>query len=596
MQPAGIENVLAGPARAAEIGSRATSILLVLFLASSMVGLSGRLLTAYDEARYAEIARGMLESGDWVTPRLSGIEHWHKPPLTYWTIAASFAVLGLNEFAARLPSALAAMASVVALYGLGRMLYGRRAGVLGAIVLASSLLFNVMGRLATPDMLLTCFTCWAVHFMVRAALHGDRRGSCAVLRGLFLGLGFMTKGPLIFIFVVVPALVFVAVTQRWKMLRAMKPWLSAATMCVVALPWFVVVCIQNAGLLNYLVKFQTFERVASDIHGRSGSLLYYVRVLLYGFFPWVLFLPYAIARGTSLWVRSLDEAKARGLFLLVLALVPFVFFSLSRSKGLAYLVPALPAAALLVGRLLDEAMFARDAWAQSFRVNVWVALVGMLLFAGWAVLLRRANAKLAMLDGHVMLLGTLLVCGALVTGIGLQRRRPWALVAGLAAPVWLAMVILFQTMPDMSGTISWEAEGKFFAEAIAARRSEGNRLVFYKNTSHSTSFYLRERPIFVACNVDLRFMGPAEYEGWVLDGNEGAAVLKKLFDKVGAAQQRFFCMTQKSHYESLLKNLNAPEVFCLATHYKFVLFSNRPDKPAQASVGGGATTMEESPE
>ena len=558
-----------------------------------MVGLSGRLLTAHDEARYSEIAREMLESGDWVTPRLSGIEHWHKPPLTYWTIAASFAVFGLNEFAARLPSALAAVASVVALYGIGRMLYGRRAGVLGGIVLASSLLFVVMGRLATPDMLLTCWTCWAVHSMVRAALHGDRHGGWAVLRGLFVGLGFMTKGPLIFVFVVVPALVFVAVTRRWKVLHALKPWLSAATMCVVALPWFVVVCVQNAGLLHYFVTFQTFERVASDIHGRTGSLLYYVRVLFYGFFPWVLFLPYAIARGTSLRARSLDEAKARGLFLLVLALVPFVFFSLSRSKGLAYLVPALPAAALLVGWLLDEATGTRDAWAKGFRVNVWLALVGMLLFAGWAVLLRRANAKLALLDAHVMLLGGLLGCGALVAGLGLRRRRPWVLVGGLAAPIWLGMVIFFQTMPAISGTINWEGEGKFFARAIAAKRTEGDRLVFYKDTSHSTSFYLRERPILVACNVDLQFMEPAEYEGWVLDGDEGADALARLFEEAKTRQNRLFCVTQQSDYESLVENPGAPQTFLLAEHYKFVLFSNWADKSLGDSVGGGAAAAEE---
>lgn len=543
--------------------------------------MSGRLLSAHDEARYAEVAREMLESGDWVTPRLSGIEHWHKPPLTYWAIGASFAAFGLNEFAARLPSALAAVATVLGVHGIGRMLFGHRAGVLGGVVLASSLLFVVMGRLATPDMLLACWTCWAVHFLVRAMVHGDRRGACALLRGLFIGLGFMTKGPVIFVFVVIPALVFVAMTGRWKAFKTAKVWLSAAAFCVVGLPWFVVVCVQNPGLPGYFWEFQTLQRVASEVHERGGPLLYYVRVLVYGFFPWVLFFPYAIARGVTLKVQSLDELRSRGLFLFLLWAVPFVFFSLSRSKGLAYLLPALGPAALLVGRLLDEAMPERGTWSKGFAANVWVAAAGMLLFAGWVVFVffvRRAYPELGALGGYAAAFAGLLVVGAVAVVAGFRRRRWWLAIAGLAGPVPVAVLVLLATMPDMSGTVSWEAAGKHFAEVIAARTEARDRLVFYRSTSHSTSFYLRARPVFVACDVDVRFMEPAEYAGWVLDGEEPAGVLEGLFERAEAAGRRLFCVTLKEDYEELAGRPGAPQTYVLGERHKFVLFSNRVDE------------------
>ncbi len=579
----------------------ATRLLLVLLLVSSVVGLSGRLLTAHDEARYAEVAREMLESGDWLTPRLSGLEHWHKPPLTYWAIGASFAAFGLNEFAARLPSALAAVATVLGLYGIGRMLFGRRAGVLGAVALASSLLFVVMGRLATPDMLLACWTCWAVHFLVRAIVHGDRRGACALLRGVFIGLGFMTKGPVIFVFVVVPALVFVALTKQWKALRAAKVWLSAAAFCVVGLPWFVVVCVQNAGLPGYFWEFQTLQRVASEVHERAGPLSYYVWVLLYGFFPWVLFLPYAIARGVSLKARPLDEARTRGLFLFLLCAVPFVFFSVSRSKGLAYLLPALGPAALLVGRLLDEATQKGDAWVKGFAANVWVAAAGMVVFAVWVVLVffvRRSYPALKALGGYVVLFAVLLAAGAVVAAFSLRWRRRWRwlALAGLAVPVPVAALVLLATMPDVSGTVSWEAAGKHFAGVIAPRMEHGDRLVFYRSTSHSTSFYLRARPVFVSCDVDVRFMAPEEYAGWVLDGDEPERVLGRLFERAAAEGRRLLCVALQEDYEELVGSAGAPRMYVLSKRHKFVLFSNRPDTPVRGSVGDGAAPAKEATE
>ena len=598
MRPAGVERRSPDPAQASRIEPWLKGLLLVLLLVSSMVGLSGRLLSSHDEARYAEVAREMLESGDWLTPRLSGIEHWHKPPLTYWAIAASFAAFGLTEFAARLPSALAAVASVIALCGIGRMLFGRRAGVLGGIVLASSLLFVVMGRLATPDMLLACWTCWAVYFLVRATVHSDRTGACALFHGLFIGLGFITKGPLIFVFVVVPALVFVVLTGRWKELRAAKPWLSAATLCAVGLPWFVVVCVQNPGLLRFFVEFQTLQRVASDLHERAGPALYYVPVFLYGFAPWVFFLPYAIMRATSFTIRSLDEAKARGLFLLLLWLVPFVFLSLSRSKGLAYMLPALAPAALLVGRLFDQAMAARAEWAKGFAANVWVALAGMALFAGWvlfAFFAHRAYPELAALRGYVVLFSALIGVGAVVAVLGLRGRVQWLLVGGLAAPVPIAVLVLLATMPDVSGTVSWEAAGKYLADEIAVRMGERDHLVFYRSISHSTSFYMRARPILVSCDVDVRFMGPEEYEEWLLDG-EPPAVLNDLFDRAAAEDRRLFCTALKKDYTDLVERPGAPRTYFLAERHRTVLFSNRPDKRAGSSVGDTPAPAGQSPE
>lgn len=598
MPPTSLEETPPSGAQATRT-RRAEVFVLAIVILSIFVGLSGRLLSAHDEARYAEVAREMLESGDWLTPHLSGIEHWHKPPVTYWAIAASFAAFGLNEFAARLPSALAAVASVIALYGIGRMLYGRRAGLLATIVLASSLLFVLTGRIATPDMLLTCWTCWAVHFLVRTFVHGDRPGTNALLRGLFVGLGFMTKGPVILLFVVVPALLAVALTRRWRAFRAAKPWLAVAAFCVVGLPWFVVVCIQNPGLMSYFVGFQTFERVASDVHGHSASILYYVPVLLLGFGPWIVFVPYAAVRAVRSKAESLDDGKARGLLVLLLFLVPLVVLSVIRSKGLAYMLPAVPAAAVLVGRLLDEGLAPAGHWRRGFAANVWVAVAAMgcfvlLFFVVFFV--RGAHPELSALKGYVVLLMALVSLAAMLAAVALVRRLSWSLVGALALPVPAAVLVMLATMPDMSANVSWEASGKHMAEAIAPRMREGDRLVFYRSVSHSTSFYGRMRPIYLACRVDVHFMAPDEYEGWAREGDP-VAVLKGLFERADADGTRLFCTALRRDYDELLGTAGAPQTYLLAERHKTVLFSNRPDRDGRAaSVGNGLPSPEQTAE
>lgn len=310
----------------------------------------------------------------------------------------------------------------------------------------------------------------------------------------------------------------------------------------------------------------------------------------------MLFLPYAVVRGVSFKLRRLDEAKARGLFLFVLWLVPFVFFTLSRSKGLAYMLPALAPAALLVARLFDEALPPRSGWARGLVANAWGA-VAVLAFSGALVLevffVQRAYAELAPLGGYIVLLAVLLGAGAAAGLAALLLRRGWLLVGGLAAPVPVAVLLTMTTLPDVSGLVSWEGPGKFFSAEIGRRWSEGDRLVFYRGVSHSTSFYLRERPVFVACNVDVRFMAPEEYAGWVFEGKDAAALLGALSERAHAEGHRLFCTALAEEYAALVKQPDAPPTWRLAVRHNSVLFSDRPDEAA-GSVGGA--TAEEPPE
>ena len=165
--------------------------------------LGSRALNEPDEGRYSEIAREMIETGDWLVPHFWYLPHLDKPPMTYWLVAASMKLFGQNEWAARLPAALAGVSGVWAAFLLGCSIGGRRAGFWSALILQSSLLYFVMARMLTTDIFLAQFNAWAIYFFWRswlAAESGKQKAETILAWHLAgwaaIALGFLTKGPI----------------------------------------------------------------------------------------------------------------------------------------------------------------------------------------------------------------------------------------------------------------------------------------------------------------------------------------------------------------------------------------------------------------
>src|SRR5207249_4949435 len=144
---------------------------------------------------YSEVSREMVASGDWLVPRFNGVEHLSKPPVNYWLVAASLKTFGVNEWAARLPAALAALGTMLALYLMVREASNEVAGLWAVVVLLSCAQFFIVARLITTDMLVTCFATWSVWALWRWYTSRDRSFGKIVWFYVFLGLGMLTKGP-----------------------------------------------------------------------------------------------------------------------------------------------------------------------------------------------------------------------------------------------------------------------------------------------------------------------------------------------------------------------------------------------------------------
>lgn len=305
-----------------------------------------------DEGRYAEVPREMVASGDWVTPRLDGLKYFEKPALQYWATASAFLLFGEHAWTARLWSALCGFLGLVLTFTLGRRLYGARAGTLAALVQASALLYIAMARITTLDMSL-CFTLELAMAALALLAASDDSGPAPVSLSLLLGAGValavLSKGLIGILIPGATVVLYVLIHRDPRLLLRARPWWSLAVLLVLTCPWFILASLRNPEFARFFFLYQHFGRYLS----RTGFERYqpdwfFVPVVLAGLLPWTSLLPRALMEAFR---AARAGERATGLLLTWAALV-FVFFSLSQSKLIPYILPLVPALALLLGRQL----------------------------------------------------------------------------------------------------------------------------------------------------------------------------------------------------------------------------------------------------
>jgi 4-amino-4-deoxy-L-arabinose transferase-like glycosyltransferase len=334
---------------------------LILALLASLLflpGLGRRDLWNPDEARYAEVAREMRLLGHWSVPRLNGQVYTQKPPLFFWAIAGvAWLTGGLDETAARLPSALSAIAAVLLVYRIGDRFFGRRAAWLAAAAFATCFKTLWQGRFGQIDMMLTALVLLGIWLWVRG--HTEGRPGFYPLFFLSAGLATLAKGPAGLLPPLLSILAFLAVTQNWTEIKRLRIGLGLLLWAAVVLAWLV-----PAGLsggteyLQQIVLKQNVTRYADPWH-HFQPWYYYLTVIPAEFFPWSLLLPTAIAVG---WKRLEGPARRGFLFCVYWAVVTVLFFSISPAKRSVYVLTMYPAMALLVGAGLDRLAAEWASW------------------------------------------------------------------------------------------------------------------------------------------------------------------------------------------------------------------------------------------
>ena len=328
---------------------------LALFCALFFLEFPGSYLLEPDEARYAEIPREMLASGNWLVPKLNFVDYFEKPPLLYWANAASFRVFGQNPYAARLPCRLATL-GVVLLLVLGlRKRFGDHAALASGLIFLAAPLASSLGRMNLTDGVLTfamTISLVALHGFLTAREEGRTGRAAAALAGLGCGLSVLTKG---LVGLVLPGgalLLWCAVSRRWKRVPEILMSWAPVVCLLLTVPYFVAVEKAAPGFSEFFWIHEHFLRYATPEASRGGPVYYFAAVLFAGFLPWTFFFPGVFRRASS-WRSPAAEGLSE-LWFASWAAVIFVFFSLSHSKLVPYILPAAPALAVLLARRLES--------------------------------------------------------------------------------------------------------------------------------------------------------------------------------------------------------------------------------------------------
>jgi 4-amino-4-deoxy-L-arabinose transferase-like glycosyltransferase len=492
-------------------------LLIVSFLTIYLTPLGTHRLFEPDEGRYAEIPREMIESGDFVTPRLNYVTYFEKPVLTYWMSAAAFKTFGEGEFAARLPSALCALLGIAAVWWLGARVLGRRAGVLSALVLGTSLLYFAIGTTALTDMPVSAFITAALAAFYVGAVSRDRRWYLIFYAAM--GAGVLTKG---LIGVILPAGVifwFVLFANKWRLVPHVLYAPGILLFLAISIPWFYLVCKANPDFFRFFFIQEHFLRYATNMHDRYQPFWYFIPLLPAAVMPWTGLLPTLFSKGGVLRSPASPKDVDAVVFFIVWFAVIFIFFSMSGSKLIPYIVPCLPPMALLLAMNVDR-MAGRGRWTGRDLACV-VTVQG--LFA--AALFAFALSGKYLARGEAMLTAAL-VSGGLVAGSSSALAR-WVKARdlhGALSALCIGALLFALGLQSIYAPLENMRSAFAVAQTAITNKMDGERIAVYGEILHGVPFYAKERVVLVNAPGELEYgasqMEEDERAEWFPDSGE----------------------------------------------------------------------------
>jgi 4-amino-4-deoxy-L-arabinose transferase-like glycosyltransferase len=481
------------------------TLLLVCFF-TFFLGLGSQAITDADEAFYAEASREMVESGDWLSPRFNYQNRWEKPVLYYWLTAATYLATGPTELAARLWSALSGVGLALLAWAIARQMTANRdAAWLAGAVVATSFGYFPMARAALPDLPLTFFVTLGIWASIRAvdarkAGSGSATGMAWwLLAGLGAGCGFLMKGP---IALVIPGVVFVPIAWRERARLRLDPSgiaVAVVIAAVIGLPWYIAMWREHgdAYLRSFFVN-DNFQRFATERYNDARPFWFYLPVLLGGLMPWsvylVAFCGDALARARRRTLR-LDDTDWR---LLLWAVMPILFFTLSVGKQPRYILPVLPPLAVFVARGIIERI-----GHQSDRLLSAATWITAIVYAALALILVRLQPIFITAVPFATWIGVCLIGCAAVGLAGLAARSSWRLlpaastVAGVLVLVSMWFGALAGNRPEAVEEMATLIRAHRTSEEVGVLEVFTRNIGFYTGAPRTELFDVKQASDFI---------------------------------------------------------------------------------------------------
>jgi 4-amino-4-deoxy-L-arabinose transferase-like glycosyltransferase len=510
------------------------TLILLLAMAAVLfcVGLGSVGLTDRDEGRNAEAGREMYETGDYISPTFNYEPRFAKPVFVYWLMTLSYHAFGVNEFAARFPSALFGLGLILLQYLFLTRCRGPVIGLFGAAMLLLNLEIIGLGRMALTDSVLIFFTTLSLYGFWLGLNGRGRERHYIWLFYIGMALGTLTKGPIGFLIPTLAVGLYLWLTRSWSLYwRQGFPLAGLLVFLVLALPWYLVMLSIHGQRYTTSAQGDTVGRFFGAMEGHGGTLLFYLPVFLIGFFPWSGLLPYAWYQA----YRSWREARKTGAFHSAHASVPrpsdptmphalewfaavwmlggLVFFSLSSTRLPHYIGPLFPAAAILTASYWHRCVtdHAAPSWRAAIHTMTAVGFILALTFASLPPLYARFAGKLINefpLASHVTLgPGPYTVASIFLVGMGLvayfgfsESRRPAAFWAAGGTLALVVLAITQLTFPLINHFVIEPPQR--LADVAGVNLGPNDRLIIYGQPRPSLVFYAKRKAIVVPKNEE----------------------------------------------------------------------------------------------
>jgi 4-amino-4-deoxy-L-arabinose transferase-like glycosyltransferase len=447
-----------------------------------------------DEAVFSTATKEMVQTGNLITPTYNGENRYDKPILFYWLMAASYEVFGINNFAARFPSALSAVCLALALFLFVRRSHGEKRAFYAALSFVLSSYFLIYSRAAVTDMSLTLFISISLFSFYLSTVC---RSSAPVKASRYLcgfyafsALAFLTKGLIGIVFPFGIALIYLYAVEGKGGLRKIITVKGIVIFLILSAPWYSAqVFINGREFIDQFFIKHHFKRFAGVVSGHSGPIYYYIPALLIGLFPWVAFLPSGI--------RAVFREKDRlNMFAFIWAAFIVAFFSLSTTKLPNYILPAVPAAVILIASGMTEGEKNRDRFAY-----LLMALLAAALCCGLALsrsyLLRSGIPE----GGGTIIAGSVLAAVILADIYAVIGRKSLYPVLFCLMGILLT-VLLLKALPAAGEYL----QGTLYRYSLYAKEKlpPDERIITYGINKPSIVFYSGHKIIHAGSENDLK--------------------------------------------------------------------------------------------
>lgn len=551
-------------------------LLLSLILLLLVFELGNRPFATPDEARYVEIPREMVTTGDYLTPRLNGVKYFEKPPLFYWLQVGAIKLLGFKESSMRFWTVVLGFVGCLSLYHFTKSHEDETTALWATFILGLSPLYFSLSRLIILDMAVTiCVTvalfCFYNGFLNKKLFH---RRLWFYGFSIFSALGVLTKGIMTLAISGPVIILWLTFTKKWGQLRPLFFPSAFVLFLLITLPWHIAVGIKNPEFFYKYFIVEHFLRYTTDIHARTKPFWFFVPILFLGFLPWSFFIPKAL-------INAWRERFPLSLFLILWAGWVFFFFSFSNSKLIPYILPAFPPLALILGRFIAQGLKSKEFFKPHLKVLTLFFLLLIPSFYGYSLNFTDILSEKEELIPYLHILCFIFISNGLLLSwfvikkkevlnrnVLLQKFLPFvskthSRLAILAFHSLITLIVLIKASPYLQ-----KPSIKSLALMVQRHKTPGDEVVSFMSYYQDLPVYVKGIVAVVEAKGELEF-------GTQVEDTSTWMINKKEFLRRYKSKKRLWGVGRETEVEKF-KILNPTfSPFIIAEEKGNVLFSNR---------------------